>query len=129
MLPKKNRVNKKTVEEIFKKGRFISSTNLTFKFISRISGKTSNNAQISFIAPKAVAKGAVLRNFLRRIGYLALEKDFKHFPDSILGVFLFNKGISKNIDLNTNIAKNKELKSKLKLELENDIKTIINKLH
>ena len=48
MLPKRNRVNKKEVDEIFKNGSFINSSNLTFKFLR----KKGIKSKISFISPK-----------------------------------------------------------------------------
>jgi len=87
MLPKKNRVDKKTAEKIFKEGWFIGSPNLTLKFLI-ISG---GQKQISFVVPKTVSKKAVGRNLLRRRGYIALSKHFKNFPAGLRGVFIFKK--------------------------------------
>ena len=106
MLSKKNRVDKDTVEKIFKTGRFVNSPNLSFKFIL---DKNFPTPRISFIVPKKVAKSAVERNFLRRYGYLALQKYFHQFPAGILGVFVFNKNSIEN--------------------LENEIKNILNKIN
>ena len=87
MLKKKNRADKNAVEEIFKKGRFLNSLNLTFKYI-----KTNGSAiKISFIAPKSVAKLAVKRNFLRRKGYNLLKKYIGQFPVGVTGAFVFKK--------------------------------------
>lgn len=102
MLPKKNRADKKAVERIFKEGKFINSPFLTFKFILKKenTGQTCENhrsdlctnvPRISFIAPKSVAKLAVKRNLLRRIGYNALGKYLNQFPAGILGAFVFKK--------------------------------------
>ena len=88
MLPKKNRVDRKAVEKIFKEGKFFNSLNLTFKYILN-SGFSAPH--ISFIAPKSVAKLAVKRNFLRRRGYSVLEKYINQFPAGLLGVFIFKK--------------------------------------
>jgi len=87
MLKKINRADKKTVEKIFRDGKFLNSLNLTFKFfkIPQVSKK------ISVIVPKSVAKLAVKRNLLRRLGYKALEKHFSDFPSGIIGVFVFKK--------------------------------------
>ena len=87
MLKKKNRVNKKEVDLIFKQGRFLNSPSLTFKFIII----NENRRKISFIAPKSIAKLAVKRNFLRRKGYNVLQKYINGFPAGILGVFVFKK--------------------------------------
>lgn len=87
MLKKINRADKKTVEKIFKEGKFLNTLNLTFKFL-----KTSQTGKkISVLAPKSVAKLAVKRNLLRRLGYKALEKHLGSFPAGIMGVFVFKK--------------------------------------
>lgn len=88
MLPKKNRADKKTVEKVFKKGHFVNSPNLNFKFILY---NNSNTSRISFVVPKSVSKKAVGRNRLRRRGYNALEKYIKQFPLGLVGVFVFKK--------------------------------------
>lgn len=85
MLPKKNRADKKTVQKIFKEGKFINSAHLTFKFI--LNGQ--KNKKISFIVPKNASKLAVKRNFLRRLGYSVLSKT--DFPAGIYGAFIFRK--------------------------------------
>jgi ribonuclease P protein component len=107
MPPKKNRADKKTVERIFKEGKFINSPNLTFKFfINR-----GNERRISVIVPKSVAKKAVDRNFLRRRGYSVLRKYTNQFPTGLLGVFIFKKYQS---DLSI---------------IEDEIKNILNKIN
>lgn len=88
MLPKKNRADKKTVETIFKEGKFINSPHLTFKFV--LSTKISVS-RISVIAPKNIAKLAAKRNSLRRCAYKVLRKYIRHFPVGVLGVFVFKK--------------------------------------
>ena len=115
MLPKKNRVDKKSIDEIFKacppigrEGSFINSNSLTFKFLLKNGSKIR---RISFIAPKNVAKFAVKRNLLRRRGYSALEKHIKQFPFGLLGVFIFKKPLNSV------------------LEIENEIKNILNKIN
>ena len=107
MLPRKNRVSTKVVEEIFKKGSFVNSPTLTFKFIK--TNRPSPPA-ISFIAPKSVAKAPVQRNKLRRMGYLAIEEEIKQFPTGLTGVFVFRKQETS------------------KEAIENDIKTILGKI-
>ena len=87
MLPKKNRADKKTVNQVFKEGKFINSPNLTFKFML-IEAPTK---KISFIVPKSVSKLAVKRNLLRRLGYSILKNKLKDFPPGISGAFVFKK--------------------------------------
>jgi len=88
MLKKKNRADKKDIDILFKKGKFLSFPNLTFKFIV---GSNSSTPRISFIAPKSIAKLAVKRNSLRRIGYRVLGKYIDQFPAGLVGVFVFKK--------------------------------------
>jgi len=88
MLPKKNRAGTKVVEKIFKEGIFLNSPNLTFKYCLN---KNDTVPKISVIAPKGVAKLAVKRNFLRRLGYKTLKKHINQFPLGISAVFVFKK--------------------------------------
>ena len=119
MLKKQNRVGKKTIEQIFKKGLFISGTNLSLKFI-HLPGV---NTAISFIVPKAVAKGAVVRNLLRRRGYAVLKKYWDTLPQGLCGVFVFNK---KSIIL---FAGRKNKNNNPILNLKNEIKNILSKIN
>jgi len=107
MFPKKNRVDRKIIDKIFKEGRFVNSSNLTFKFLV----ENGSNRRISFIAPKSAAKLAVKRNLLRRRGYSALERHIEQFPPGLIGVFIFKKAINSVF------------------EIENEIKNILNKLN
>ena len=108
MLPKVNRVNKKGVDLLFKEGRIINFPSLTFRFKKNSGNK---NLQISFIASKSIAKLAVKRNFLRRLGYRAFQKHQADFPAGIMGVFVFRK-LEKNIAV-----------------IENEIKNLLNKIN
>ena len=88
MLTKHSRATTKVVEQIFQKGRFVNSPNLTLKYIFNPDSKT---VQVSCVAPKTVAKNAVKRNLLRRRGYRALEKYMKNFPAGIQAALVFGK--------------------------------------
>lgn len=120
MLPKKNRVDSETIKQIFQKGRFVSSPNLTLKFI--LSGKPQG-ARISVVAPKTVAKSAVKRNLLRRRGYAALAEYIDRFPLGLLGAIVFSKN---SLELFGG-RKNKELDPKT--NIANEIKTLLNKIN
>lgn len=109
MLPKRNRISRKQIEQIFKSGVFINGTNLSFKFI--LPHPDLNPTQISFIVPKTITKSAVTRISLRRAGYNAIKNHINQFPLGIIGVFVFKK-IEKNLSI-----------------LENEIKEILNKIH
>jgi len=120
MLLKKHRVNTKNIDQIFKQSRFLSSNNLTFKFFYI---KEDKNIQISFIAPKSVAKSAVKRNLLRRRGYIALKDFLGVFPPGIKGVFVFTKdSLGCFGGKNTN-------EYKPILNLKDEIKKIISKIN
>ena len=117
MLPKKNRVDKKTVEKIFKEGKFLNTPNLTFKFILK---QPSSVSRISFIVPKSISKLAVKRNLLRRRGYDALGKNLDQFPTGILGVFILKKYQASPIGLRP--------RDDISI-IENEIKNILSKIN
>lgn len=112
MLPKKNRADRKAVEKIFKEGKFVNSQNLTLKFIQT----ESVYPQISFVVPKTVSKKAVIRNILRRRGYVVLKPFLTRFPIGFTGVFVFGKkskdifGGRKNKERNPIQNLNEEIK-------------------
>jgi ribonuclease P protein component len=108
MLPKKNRADKKAVERVFKDGKFINSLSLTFKYVLI---KNSTPPRISFIAPKNVAKLAVKRNLLRRLGYNVLKNYINKFPPGLVAVFVYKK-YQDDISI-----------------LENEIKNILTKIN
>lgn len=88
MLPKKNRLDRKNIDIIFKNGHFVNSANLSLKFILN---KEATLPRISFITPKTASKKAVVRNLLRRRGYAVLKKYFSKFPAGFSGAFIFGK--------------------------------------
>src|SRR3989344_1302948 len=100
MLPKKNRVDKRMVEKIFKEGKFFNSPLLTFKFIL---ADQNSPARISFIVPKTISKKAVERNHLRRSGYNALKIFMPALPPGLAGVFIFKKPVYAVADLEKEI--------------------------
>ena len=122
MFPKKNRVDRKTIEKIFKEGKFVNSPNLTLKFIKNKLTQGSLPPRISFITPKTVSKKAVDRNLLRRRGYAVLKKYFNQLPVDLIGVFVFGKK-SKSI-----FGAKKTKKYNPIFNLDSEIKNIINKL-
>jgi hypothetical protein len=105
MLPKKNRLDKKLIKEVFLRGNFINTPSLSFKWI-----KTSGKHAASFIVPKNIAKSAVVRNNLRRKGYRLLVKAWRLFPSGVTGAFVFKS------------------KTATERALDEDLKKIISKL-
>lgn len=114
MLPKNTRLNKNDVEILFKKSFFSNSQNLTLKFLNN----HSIFPKITFITPKNVSKLAVKRNYLRRKGYRVIRKYLKSFPRGFIGAFIFGKKSLEVFGLKNNTQ-----------ELENEIKTILNKIN
>ena len=120
MLPKEKRADTKAIEQIFQKGRFVGSPNLSLKFIAT---KEPIPAKISFISPKTASKKAPVRNLLRRRGYAAVSKYIDSLPQGFSGAFIFGKKSAE-------IFGGRKTKQHNPIQnLENEIKTILNKLH
>ncbi len=119
MIPKKNRTSQKIIDLVFKKGSFINSNNISLKFYI---DKRNPNIRVSFIVPKGVAKSAVLRNMLRRRGYLVFSKYLNTLPKGLNGAFVFGKN-SKELFATRGLDKNKAF-----IALDDEIKIIIEKL-
>jgi RNase P protein component len=62
------------------------------------------------VVPKKIEKSAVKRNYLKRRGYLILEKYFKKLPSGPCGVFVFKKVVNPK-------------------EIEDEIKKILDKIN
>ncbi len=114
MLPKNTRLNKNDIEILFKKSFFANSNNLTLKFLNN----HSDFPKIAFITPKNVSKLAVKRNSLRRKGYSVIKKYLKSLPKGFLGAFVFGKKSFSVFGIKNGAQ-----------ELENEIKTILNKIN
>ena len=119
MLPKKNRLDKKKVERIFKEGRVVNSLNISLKF-SVV--KDTPLSSVSFVTPKTINKSAVVRNQLRRRGYAVLKKYFNILPAGFLGVFIFGK---KSVMV---FGGRKNSKYNPIVNLDNEIKLILSKI-
>lgn len=120
MIPKKNRTSQKIVDLIFKQGKFINSNNISLKFYIN---KGNPDPRVSFIVPKGVAKSAVLRNMLRRRGYVVLSKYLNSLPEGLHGSFIFGKNSKEMFGLRGN-HKNSSF-----LNLDSEINNIISNLN
>jgi ribonuclease P protein component len=72
MLPKKQRLNAAQVRAILKDGTSLRGTAVSAKYLRAASAK------VAIVVSKKVAKSAVARNRLRRMGYQALTPPPKH---------------------------------------------------
>lgn len=70
MVPKLQRINRETFEEIMKKGRIIHSGLFSMRFLKN----PLNTSSFSVVVAKKVAKTAVSRNKIRRRAYSILAK-------------------------------------------------------
>lgn len=95
MLPKKNRVSSKEIQQIFKFGKILHSPIFIFRYFKN---ENIKNNKISFIVPKTISKSAVKRNLLRRKGYIIIKKLFNLIPHPTIGVFVFKKQNTENIE-------------------------------
>lgn len=84
---KKKKVTKKLFEQIMKKGAIFYGSFLVFRVIINL-----DSPQYAFVAPKNIAKTAVVRNKLRRRGYRAL-RDYN--VNSGQGIFFYKKNTTK----------------------------------
>ena len=119
MLPKKNRLNTKEVEDIFKKGSFLNSNNLTLKFILK---KEGTSPKVSFLTPKTVSKKAIIRNRLRRRGYEAIKSFLDLIPTGFVGAFVFGKKSEESF------GGEAEKKKIAKENIKTEIKSILDKI-
>jgi ribonuclease P protein component len=114
VLPKKNRLDRKTLAHVFKKGATVGSRNLTLRSLRG----ENKIPRLAFVVPKGAVQSSVRRNFLRRRGYGAAEKLLTGFPASILGVFIFGRNSEGVFGSKKNGPTN----------LQNEIKFILSKL-
>ncbi len=115
MLPKKNRANKKEFDLIFKNGKFVSSPNLTLKYIKNIENVGFLSYKFAFVVPKTVSKKAVERNSLKRKGFSLLNDILKEKPLKIGAIFIFGK---KSLEFfGGNKTKDKNPRENLKKEI------------
>ena len=70
MFPKKRRITKIVFDNVLKNGYVLQSPLFTVRFLK---SNPTKQSQFAVVAPKSIAKGAVLRNSLRRKGYRAIQ--------------------------------------------------------
>jgi len=103
MLPKKNRLDRKTLGQIFKEGRTLRSSGITLRFLE---DQSPGLPRISIVVPKTLVKQAVLRNTLRRRGYKAAKPYLARLPQGFRGVIILSP---KNADEKTSSQINKRI--------------------
>jgi len=91
MLPKKHRINKKLFEEIFKKGKIFSSSNLSLK----IAPTAENRSRFAFVVSSKVAKRAVDRNKIKRRARHIVKKMLPKIEKGLGVIIFFKKGVEK----------------------------------
>ncbi|MFA6392763.1 MAG: ribonuclease P protein component [Candidatus Paceibacterota bacterium] len=104
MLAKKKRITKNTFQTIMEKGSIVSGSFFLLRYLRQPS------PIYAFVAPKKIAKTAVKRNSLRRIGYNILRS---YDLESCAGIFFYKK----------------EALSATNIDLKKDIETILKKIN
>lgn len=93
MLPKINRIDKKTMDGLFKSGSFVNTPNLTLRF--SLASKPQSPTKIAFITPKSLGLNSPQRNALRRRGYNVVRPYIARLPKGFIGAFIFKKKNTK----------------------------------
>ena len=89
MLPKKQRLTKQMIEDLFKSARRVKTSRFLVSYAKLDSIK---NPCISMVVSKKQAKSAVLRNRLRRKGYTAVAPLVQNIKQNIAILVSFNVG-------------------------------------
>lgn len=90
MLPKKDRINKKLFDEIFKNGKTYHSDSLYVK-ISKL--QPEEESKFAFVTPAKFFKKAYERNKLRRQGYSVIKYNLKDIKKGFAIIFFLKKEI------------------------------------
>lgn len=117
MLPKTQRVSRKTFDVIFSRGHLIRSSVFTLRYLF---DKKNTNPAISFSVPKKIAKNAVVRNTQRRMGYLLMRGKMNLLPKNFSGIVVFNKHLKRPTTQNK--------KNEFKIFLEQELSNVIDKI-
>lgn len=88
MFSKKNRLNSREIEALFQSSRTISSSTFLLKFTI---SKEDLLYKSAFSVPKKLIKTAVMRNYLKRRGFHALQGIKDQIPAGFKGVFVFKR--------------------------------------
>lgn len=102
MLPKRQRATKQLIENLFKNARRIKTSRFLVSFVALPGQKTPC---ISMVVSKKKAKSAVLRNRLRRKGYISVAPLVKNIKENMVILVSFDDG-NPNFD---NFQMTKEL--------------------
>lgn len=94
MVPKKNRIPRHSFPLILKKGKKYSSLYMIMRVFWCCKDKTLCPTKVSFVVSQKVAKHAVARNVLRRVGYGVMEKEILSLKQGYCLVFFFTKDIN-----------------------------------
>ena len=98
MLPKKNRIPRHLFPIVFIKGKNYASLNIYMRVAclrQNSSEEKRDPSRFSFVVSKKVAKKAVDRNKLRRIGYGVIQKEISRIKKGFLVVVFIKKSAAK----------------------------------
>jgi ribonuclease P protein component len=84
VLPKENRLSKKEIRQVFKRGKVIYGD----LFLLKVCLNSLNLSRFSIIVPKKVAKKATQRNRIKRLARESLRKKLPKIKPGFDGVFI-----------------------------------------
>ena len=90
MLPKRNKINKKLFNEVFKNGKTYHSNSLYAK-ISKL--PTAQESKFAVVVPTKVSKKPTKRNKLKRQGYNIIKKHINEIKKGFVVIFFLKKGV------------------------------------
>jgi ribonuclease P protein component len=88
MLPASRRIRRKDFKKIFSQGAYFSGVDLS---MTTLYSPNMSTSRFAFSISKKIAKGAVLRNFLRRKGYNAIKEFLPKITHSFFVVFVYKR--------------------------------------
>lgn len=90
MIPKKNRLSQQDFKKYLGKTRVLNGEHLYIRF-----GTVNlENTHFSVVVSKKVAKTSVLRNLIKRRGYMILSDYLNKFPKGFICMVFMGKGSS-----------------------------------
>lgn len=96
MVPKKQRIDRETFDEIMKKGRIVHSGLFSLRFLKN----PEKSTHFGVVVSKKIAKTAVLRNKIRRRAYSILRKTIKN---PYFAILFAKKGVEKATFIETEL--------------------------
>ncbi len=104
MLPRKRRLNRKSIKKVLKESRFFFNHNFSLRYLV----SPAELSKFAFVVPSIAAKKAVIRNKIKRRARAAVFKLLPFLKEGYLVALFFKKGSEQLSfkELETEISKN-----------------------